>query len=213
MIPSVVRDAGRERAAKNRDGLTMKITYSAAASRDGFIAKEDGDVSWLDDLDIAASETDLAQFFARIDGLLMGRATYDFVYEYGSWPYEDRPSWVLTHRPLEPLSGANLIVSTELDNVIQDATQRGLAHLWLVGGGQLASACLNQNLLTEIHVAEMPVTLEQGIPLFAEHRLDEIPYRARRVLPKQGYQQIELALKEPFDHDPALPDESDPSNA
>ena len=57
----------------------MKITYYVATSLDGFIAKEDGDVSWLDDMNIDVKHTGLEDFFAGIDGLVMGRNTYDFV--------------------------------------------------------------------------------------------------------------------------------------
>lgn len=89
----------------------MKITYSAAASLDGFIAREDGDVSWLDEMDIGTNDTGLEEFFGTIDGLVMGRKTYDFVFNYGSWPYEDKPTWVCTHSDLEPLEGANLIIA------------------------------------------------------------------------------------------------------
>ena len=55
----------------------MKITYYVATSQDGFIAREDGDVSWLDDVNIDVNETGIIEFFASIDGLVMGRKTYD----------------------------------------------------------------------------------------------------------------------------------------
>ncbi|GAB5405120.1 MAG: hypothetical protein Aurels2KO_33510 [Aureliella sp.] len=58
----------------------MKITYAAATSQDGFIADENGGVSWLDDMDIAPNETDLEALIASVDGLVMGRKTYDFIY-------------------------------------------------------------------------------------------------------------------------------------
>jgi dihydrofolate reductase len=64
----------------------MKITYYVATSQDGFIARDDGDVSWLDDMNIDVKETGLGDFFASIDGLVMGRKTYDFVVDYGMWP-------------------------------------------------------------------------------------------------------------------------------
>ena len=86
----------------------MRITYSVAASVDGFIAREDGDVSWLDEMNIDSNGTGLEEFFRSIGGLVMGRKTYDFVFNYGSWPYEDKPTWVCTHSDIEPLEGANL---------------------------------------------------------------------------------------------------------
>ena len=87
----------------------MKITYSAAMSRDGFIAREDGDVSWLEQSGVEPKEAGLDELFDSIDGLVMGRKTYDFVLQYGSWPYGDKAAWVCTTQAaLPPLSGAKM---------------------------------------------------------------------------------------------------------
>ncbi|MEM8808831.1 MAG: dihydrofolate reductase family protein [Cyanobacteria bacterium P01_G01_bin.38] len=173
----------------------MKITYSVATSLDGFIAREDGDVSWLDEMNIDANETGLEEFFASVDGLVMGRNTYDFVFNYGSWPYEDKPTWVCTHSDLQPLDGANLIVVGYIDDVVSGATIRGLKHLWLVGGGRLASSFLAKGLITNVSIAEMPIKLESGIPLFSDHKLEEIVSIERNVIKKNGFRQIEIAIK------------------
>ena len=115
----------------------MKITYYVATSLDGFIAREDGDVSWLDDMNIDMTDTGYDDFFASIDGLVMGRNTYDFVFNYGSWPYEDKPTWVCTSSELESLEGANLKIAKTADDVVKEAELKGFKHLWLVGGGKL----------------------------------------------------------------------------
>ncbi|MEM9450936.1 MAG: dihydrofolate reductase family protein [Cyanobacteria bacterium P01_E01_bin.6] len=177
----------------------MKITYSVAASRDGFIAREDGDVSWLDEMNIDSNETGLEEFFRSIDGLVMGRRTYDFVFNYGSWPYENKPTWVCTHSALQPIEGANLIVVGDIDNVVNGAVTRGIEHLWLVGGGQLASSFLAKGLITNLSIAEMPIKLERGIPLFSNHKLDDIAIEQRNVIQKDGFRQIEIALRRNFD--------------
>ena len=71
----------------------MKITYYCAMSSDGYIARDDGDVSWLDEANIDESPSSYDEFFARVDGLAMGRGTYDFIFNYGSWPYGDVCTW------------------------------------------------------------------------------------------------------------------------
>ena len=83
----------------------MKVTYYVAKSLDDFIAREDGDVSWLDTLGISMEETGYDDFFAGVDSLVMGRDTYDFVHHFGSWPYSDKPTWVCTSREITPLEG------------------------------------------------------------------------------------------------------------
>ena len=70
----------------------MKSTYYVASSLDSYIAKEDGDVSWLDDLGISPEESGYEEFYSTVDALVMGRETYDKLHEFGSWPYGDKPT-------------------------------------------------------------------------------------------------------------------------
>lgn len=174
----------------------MKITYFVAKSMDGFIAREDGDVSWLDDMNIDMTETGYDDFFASIDGLVMGRNTYDFIFNYGSWPYGDKPTWVCTSRELETLEGANLKVVKTADDVVKEAESMGIKHLWLVGGGKLASLFLEKGLLTHLSISEMPVKLKLGIPLFANHKLEKLSAKKTEIFLKKGFKQIEIALRD-----------------
>lgn len=172
----------------------MKITYSAAMSRDGFIARKDGDVSWLEEMNIDPNETGLAEFFAEVDGLVMGRATYDFVHDHGKWPYEDKATWVCTSQPLTPLEGANLTVAESIQEVIDGAKEHQCENLWLIGGGQLASGFLERGLINQLSLAEMPIDLGEGIPLFSGHHLDELELKERQEIQKTGFRQIEIKL-------------------
>ncbi len=172
----------------------MKITYHLAASRDGYIAKIDGDVAWLDEFSIDPNESGLVQFFDEIDGLVMGRHTYDFVFNYGTWPYKNRPSWVCTNSEFETMAGANLYGVNRIDDVIVEADTKGLKHLWLVGGGLLASSFLDQGLLTNICVTELPIDLGDGIPMFSKHKLSEISCKTRVANLKKGFRQIEIEI-------------------
>ena len=60
----------------------LEITYYAASSLDGYIAKEDSDVSWLDDLGISLDDTGYQEFFSTVDALVMGHNTYYLQVEY-----------------------------------------------------------------------------------------------------------------------------------
>lgn len=172
----------------------MKITYHAAISADGFIAREDGDVSWLDDVKIEGSEAYLEELFADVDGLVMGRGTYDFVFNYGSWPYEDKLSWVFTSRQLQALEGANLHLVKSIGEFMDDAAARNTRHVWLIGGGQLASAFLDNGLPIEVNMSELPVTLGSGIPVFSEHSFAAMLEGDAKVTQMNGYRKIEMSL-------------------
>lgn len=174
----------------------MKITYCAAASADEFIASEDGSVTWLDELNIDPAESDLESFFENIDGLVMGRMTYDFVFHYGSWPYQNKPTWICTRNRIEFLDGANLIVVTNVDEVLEQAMSHGINHLWLVGGGRLASSFLDRGLISHLSISVMPVMLRRGIKLFEHHNLADIPFLDRTITERSSFQQVEIRLRD-----------------
>lgn len=163
-------------------------------SQDGFIAKPDGDVTWLEQADVTPQEAGLDEFFTQIDGLIMGRKTYEFVFGYGSWPYGDKPSWICTSKPLQTLPGAKLNVTDSIEQAIHEITACGLQHVWLVGGGKLASSFLSRGLLTDISITEIPVSLRKGIPVFADHELQSIDGKSHRIVDHEKFRQIEISL-------------------
>lgn len=145
----------------------MKVHYYVAASVDGFIADAEGGVGWLDELAIPLSETGFHEFFASVDGVIMGRKTYDQIRGFGQWPYGDRPTWVCTSGDVTEHAGCALQLEHTPEEAVSAARRSGVGHLWVVGGGVLASALLERNLLTDLSLCQMPVLLGSGIPLFA----------------------------------------------
>ena len=146
----------------------MKITYYVASSIDGCIAKEDGDVSWLEELDISMEDTGYDEFYSTVDALVMGRRTYEMIISFGQWPYGDKPIWVCSSNKITPAEGCNLQVGNTPQEACQAANKMNTRHLWLVGGGSLASSFLEKNLLTNISLTLMPIILGGGIKLFGD---------------------------------------------
>lgn len=75
------------------------LIYYVATSLDGFIARPDGSVDWLDRFAEGGNDHGYNGFYQGIDGLLMGRGTYDIVRGFGDWPYPGKPCQVLTRNP------------------------------------------------------------------------------------------------------------------
>ncbi len=150
---------------------TGEITLSIATSVDGFIAAEDGSVAWLEEFQ-SAGETDGGEgsyeaFFADIEALAMGATTYEQVRTFGAWPYEDRPTYVLTRSDYPRATDAVEFVEGEVDGL---ATRLKRRHdrIWLVGGAQVARAFLRDGHVDELRLSLVPVLLGRGIPLFGE---------------------------------------------
>ena len=142
--------------------MAPRVVYYAAASLDGRIAGPDHDLSFLETL---AGGGGYAEFYARIDSLVMGAGTWRFVVRHGSWPYDGKPSWVVTHAPeLEPLPGAEGVVpfAGDVRELVELIGSRGFGRTWLVGGGDLAAQFLAADLLDELELAIAPTFVGQG---------------------------------------------------
>ena len=86
-----------------------RVTIHMAASLDGFIARRDGSVDWLDTSDeFAGGDTmapeSVAAFLETIDCYVMGSRTYETALRFEAkglgWSYGDKPTFVLTRRDL-----------------------------------------------------------------------------------------------------------------
>ena len=144
----------------------VRVTYYVAASLDGFIAKPDGAVDWLSIVQVNGEDYGYADFFRSVDGLLMGRATFDKARESGDWPYGTRPCWVWTRGALESKPGSVIETAASPSTVIETAQGQGLKHLWLVGGAQLAAVFAAEKLISTYVVSIVPVVLGTGVSLF-----------------------------------------------
>lgn len=141
------------------------FVYYVAASLDGYIADENGGVDWLPE-PLEGEDYGYARFLAGVDGLLMGRRTYEQVRGFGEWPYAGQRVRVWTRRPLddpppevEAIAGPAAEVAARLD-------AGGFRRIWLVGGAELAEALRREGLVDEWVVTLIPRTLGAGIPLF-----------------------------------------------
>nr|WP_046180136.1 dihydrofolate reductase family protein [Domibacillus tundrae] len=133
-----------------------------AASLDGYIAREDGSVDWLDDVEGDGTDNGYLAFYETIDSLLMGRGTYEKVLELtDDFPYSGKKCYVLSRT----MKGrTEEIVFT--DEPLPDVLEKAEGTVWIVGGGQVVKECLAYDLLDDVHIAVIPKVLGRGIPLF-----------------------------------------------
>ena len=136
-----------------------KIKLFIASSLDGFIAREDGGIDWL-----FTGDYGYAKFYNSIDTVLMGRKTYELGLKLGEY-YKGKRVIVFTkQKNLKKLENVEFV-----SNVV-DFTKKLLKtkgkDIWLVGGGEIVSLLLNNNLIDEILLFVHPIILGKGIPLF-----------------------------------------------
>lgn len=145
----------------------VEVVYYVATSLDGFIATLDGGIDWLPQLESESEDFGYRAFYDSVDGLIMGRLTYDKIRRHAAWPYPKRPCWVFTHRPIEGEPAEVIPTAQPLPQVLAEMESYKLRRIFLVGGGRLASQFQRQGLIAEYNIGLVPVLLGTGMPLFA----------------------------------------------
>jgi len=145
-----------------------RTVYYVGSSLDGFIAGPGDSLDWLVSRDVdAEGPMGFTGFLAGIGAMAMGATTYRWIREQEPGWLPERPTWVFTHRELEPLPGADLRAAAGDPAQVHAELVTAAAgrDVWLVGGGDLAGQFADRGLLDELVVAIAPVTLGGGAPL------------------------------------------------
>lgn len=146
----------------------VEIVYYAAASLDGFIAAPDGGIDWLPPIEAGGEDYGYHDFYASVDAVLMGSATYEKILHHAAWPYPGKPCWVFTRQRRYAKSGESSDISftaASPECTVDELDGRGLRRAWIVGGGKLAASFRERRLITTYGIGIMPTILGGGIPL------------------------------------------------
>jgi dihydrofolate reductase len=148
-----------------------KIIVSLATSADGFIARKDGGIDWLD-RPRPKGDYGMGAFVKSIDTILLGRKTYDFVV---SFVKEGKPipdmgpirHYVFSRKPPKKvLPGFEFVKQPIKAFVKQLRSQKG-KHIWMMGGGSIIASFLDAGEIDEFVISVIPVFIGEGIPLIA----------------------------------------------
>lgn len=154
---------------------TLKFSVFIATSVDGFIARTDGDVSWLHEFGPAEGEPHddggFGEFMASVDAMVMGRNTFETVLGFDvPWPYGETPVMVLSQALTEVPAELAATVSIEQgtpEEVAARLAEGGAGRVYL-DGGRVIQSFLRAGLVHEITITRVPILLGRGIPLFGE---------------------------------------------
>jgi dihydrofolate reductase len=135
-----------------------------AVSLDGFIARDDGSLDWLDAMQVPGEDYGYAEFYSTIDTVVLGRATYNKVLTFGEWPFAGRRVIVLTHRALTSDRGERAHEGS-LARLLNSLVVEGARRVY-VDGGQASRQGLREGLVDELTLSSVPVMLGTGRPLF-----------------------------------------------
>lgn len=146
----------------------MGCTVYIATSLDGYIARPDGSVDWLEVTGPDEEDYGFAEFMAGVDALVMGRKSFEVVLSFGEWYYGTTPVIVLSSTLEAPPAGSPEtveIMKGSPGEVVGTLAERGLEHLY-VDGGRTVQAFMDAGLIDRFIIARIPVVIGEGIPLF-----------------------------------------------
>lgn len=175
-----------------RNVTGSRVTLHVVSSLDGFIAKKDNDVSWLDsagsvyDAGVSISDEEAAAFVKAIDCYVVGSHTYEHALELG-WPYGDTPTVVVTGRNLPSTRKSVEFYSGDLKKLLDDKLAPRYRNIWLVGGALLAQRFLELGLVDEIWLTIAPILLGDGLRLFGGHLTEKTWDLKNVVAYKNGF--------------------------
>ena len=168
----------------------MKASAFVGTSLDGFLARRDGAFDFLLAGNDEPSPHGFEEFLASVDAIVMGRNTYDVVLPMPTWPYGDKPVFVLSNRPL-PSGPAGVAVERmagEPTEIFAALAARGLRHVY-VDGGITIQAFIRAGLVHHLTVTRVPVLIGSGIALFGAVDADiRLTHITTRQLPGGGVQ-------------------------
>ena len=150
-----------------------------AASLDGFIARRDGRVDWLETSDefVGGDTMDpgfVEAFLKSIDCYVMGSITYETALRFEAkglgWAYGDKSVFVLTSRKLSRTRDTVEFYSGDLAKFVNGSLRPTFRSIWFVGGGSVSGECLRLGLADEVRYSILPILIGDGIPFF--ERLD-----------------------------------------
>jgi dihydrofolate reductase len=154
-----------------------ELKLLAFVSIDGYSSRLNGDMDWVYNGDRSPLEVyDFTSFFNSIDHIVMNRMQYlSLHFQDYIWPIRDKQCFVLTGKgsPV-PISNRGLLrfelLTSDDDNgksalqyVRELCNQPGEGDIWVMGDYRLTAALLQHDLIDEINILRLPVTLGNGI--------------------------------------------------
>lgn len=171
-----------------------RVTIHMAASLDGFIARRDGRVDWLETSDTfdrgEAMTAELVEAFLKtIDCYVMGARTYETALDFEAkglgWSYGQKPTFVLTHRTLRKARSTVEFYAGDIRRLVDERLKPQFHSIWFVGGGDVSASCLRLGLADEVRYSLLPIVIGEGLSFFqgldrdvALHLLEATTYKS-----------------------------------
>jgi dihydrofolate reductase len=195
---------GTRRQSDRMANADSRVTIHMAASLDGFIARKDGGVDWLETSDEFADGDTMdpgfvEAFLKTIDCYVMGSRTYETALSFEAkglgWSYGDKPIFVLTSRDLPRTRDTVEFYSGDLTQFVNGRLRSTVRTIWFVGGGVVSGECLRLGLADEVRYSILPILIGDGIQFFEKLDRDVALHLAEVKAYKNGIVELRYEVR------------------
>ena len=151
------------------------LTLYIATSLDGYIAKPNDDLSFLQLVEKEGEDYGYAEFTATIDTIILGRKTYDWVLrEIGSSHYDngERNVYVIT-RTERPSVGKTIFYTGNLTELVRQLKTESGKNIYCDGGAEIVNELLKDDLIDEFIISVIPILVGNGTRLYKDDRPEQ----------------------------------------
>ncbi len=149
--------------------MRPRCSVYIAVSLDGFIAREDGSIDWLSQVEMPGEDYGYRAFMDSVDAVVLGRRTYDQVLSFPAWPFDGKRCVVLTRRPLPQPRHGETSFEGPPEALLDTLADLRRAY---VDGGDVIRQFLAAGLVDDLTLSVVPLLLGRGRPLFGAMPVD-----------------------------------------
>ena len=153
-----------------------KIIVYIATSADGFIARTDGSVDWLD-RPSPKGNYGMGAFYKSIDTILWGRKTCDMALDFQKKGVSvsafdtNVKNYVFTRRPVQSAAPEGVeFVNEPIKAFTRRQRGRKGKDIWMMGGAGIIASFLDAGEIDDFMIHVVPKFIGEGIPLIAPGR-------------------------------------------
>jgi dihydrofolate reductase len=150
-----------------------KIIVYIATSADGFIARKDGAVDWLDRPPVKGNYG-MGEFYKSIDTILWGRKTYDMALGFQEQGVTQSAfdtsvkNYVFTRTlPNSEAPTGVEFVKEPIKTFAKHLRATKGKDIWMMGGAGIIASFLDEGAIDEFIIHVIPTFIGEGIPLVA----------------------------------------------
>ena len=145
-----------------------KVILYIASSLDGYIAKNNDDLSFLLRVQQEGQDYGYSEFIDNIDTVILGRKTYDWVMkQVKEFPHAQFDSYIITRTPRQDIDKIKFYTGNLKELVLRLKQEIG-KNIFIDGGAEIVNELLKEKLIDQIYLSIVPILLDDGVRLFKD---------------------------------------------